>query len=196
VRLQRDLERRLARFELGRFRRELDDGVAQVAGQPVIGEDDGVLRLYRRRDAAAPASPVPAHLEQIDEIHLKQQGDANVVRPRVEVAHRQALVGAARPDELRPDEMDRVLRDVQAAARVEEVGISQIGGQERVVVLDDRAEQQGPAVIDQQLQAGQETHVLVIETLGAAFPRHDVAVVVEHAERVAVLQRARPALLQ
>ena len=118
------------------------------------------------------------------------------MRARVEVAHRQALVGTTGPDELRPDDVDRVLRQLQAARRIEEVGIGQIGGQNRVVVLNDRAEQQRPAVIDQQLQAGKEAHVLVIEALGAALPRHDVVIVVKHAERVAVLQSARPALLQ
>ena len=94
VRLQRDLEYRLARLEQDRLRRELDDGVAEIAGQPVVGEDDRVLRVHRRRDAAARPPPVPAHLEQVDEVHLEQQGEADVMRARVEVAHREALVGA------------------------------------------------------------------------------------------------------
>ena len=84
--------------------------------------------------------------------------------------------------------MDGVLRQTQAPGCVEEIGIGQVGGQERVVVLDDRAEQQRPAAVDQELQAGEVARVLVVDALGAALCGHNVAVVIEYAERVAVLE--------
>ena len=186
---------RLARLEQDRRRRELDDSAAEIAGQPVVGEDDRVPACTAAEMRQRPPG-VAADLEEIGEVHLEQQGEANVMRARVEIAHREALVGTTRPDELRPDDVDRVLRQIEPAGGIEEVGVGQIGGQERVVVRHDRAEQQRPAVIDQQLHAGEEAHVLVVKALGAAFPGHDVAVMIEQAKRVAVLQGARPALLQ
>ena len=173
-------------------------GPAQVAVEAVVGEDD------RCRARAPPptmrpraGAPVAAHLEQIGEIGLEQQGEAD----RHARACRSCAPRGARRHNACQMNLARTMWIVsrgrsQAAGRIEEVGIGQIDGQQRIVVLDDRAEQQRPAVVDQQLQAGQEARVLVIEPLGAALAGHDVAVVVEHAEGVAVLEGARPPLLQ
>ena len=72
----------------------------------------------------------------------------------------------------------------------------QIGDEQRVVVLDRRAQKEGPAIVDEQLQARKEARVVVEQSFRAGFARRDVAVVVEHAEGVAVLEGARTPLLQ
>src|SRR5690606_12549450 len=100
------------------------------------------------------------------------------------------------PDELRAHDVDGRLRQTQAVARVEDVGVGQIGGQGRVVVLDDGAEQQRLPAVDQQLQPGEIAGVPMVDAFGTALGGNDVAVVVEHREGVAVLERARPPILQ
>ena len=194
--LERQLEYRLAHLEPGWRGRELDDRAADVTREPIVGERDRMPRMDRCRRPAARRALVAAHLEQIGEVGLELPGEADRVAAMVEVTHGQAFIDPRLPNELRAHDMDRVLRQTQAPGRIEKVGIGQVGGQERVVVLDDRAEQQRPTAVDQKLQAGEVARVLVVDALGAARYGHHVAVMIEHAEGVAVLEGAWPSHLQ
>ena len=68
------------------------------------------------------------------------------------------------------------------------VGIREVDVEQDVVLLDRRAEQQRPLPIEGQLEMGQKTGPFVIEAMRAGSQRMDVAVLIEQAERVAVLQ--------
>ena len=73
LRLQRQLEYRLAHREPGWRGRELHDRAADVTREPLVGERDRMRRMDRRRRPAARRALVAAYLEQIGEIGLELQ---------------------------------------------------------------------------------------------------------------------------
>src|SRR5215212_2824463 len=73
----------------------------------------------------------------------------------------------------------------------QDVGIGQVGGKQDVVFADRRTEEQRAARTNQELEPRQESRALVIEALVAALRRHDVAILIEHTETVAVLHHAQ-----
>ena len=91
--------------------------------------------------------------------------------------------------------MDGVAGQNERAA-VKEVGVGEIGGQQHVVVLNRRAQEEPASPVDEKMEPGQKPGVLVEQTLRARFSGNDVAVMVEHREGVAVFQRPRAAFLQ
>ena len=78
----------------------------------------------------------------------------------------------------------------------QQIGVAQIGIEYRVVVLRHGTEQQRPRLFQQQLELRQHARIAVIQPLGVAGLAADVAAMVEHGKRIAVLQRARAPLLQ
>src|SRR6476660_3143728 len=68
------------------------------------------------------------------------------------------------------------------------VGTREIDIEQDVVFFDGRAQKQRPLPIDGQLESRQKTGPFVVETLRAGPERMDVAVLIEQAERIALLQ--------
>ena len=136
-----------------------------------------------------------AYLEQIGKVALEREGQADAMGPIGEIAHREPLVSAPLPDESGADDVNGVTWQIEPTIG-EKVGVGQIGSKKRVVVLDRRAQKERSAIVDQQLQARKEARVVVEQSLRAGFTRRDVAVMVEHAEGIAVLEGARAPLLQ
>ena len=91
--------------------------------------------------------------------------------------------------------MDRIARQRQPPPR-QKVGIGQVDRQQAVIVLHGRAEQQGPAAVEQDLQVREIARILVEQPFRTALATEDVAVVIEHTEHVAMLERPRPPLEQ
>ena len=112
-----------------------------------------------------------------------------------EIAHAESLMSAPFPDEPGADNVNGITWQFEPTVG-KKVGVGQVGDEQRVVVLDRRAQKEGPAIVDEQLQARKEARVVVEQSFRAGFARRDVAVVIEHAEGVAVLEGTRTPLLQ
>jgi hypothetical protein len=61
----------------------------------------------------------------------------------------------------------------------DQFGVRQVHGQDRVVFLHVRAEQEERGAIQPQLELRQETRVVEIDAVGIAFARDDIAAVVK-----------------
>ena len=71
------------------------------------------------------------------------------------------------------------------------IGVREVDGEQGVVVLDRRAQDQRPLASELELEAREEAGVLVVEAELAEPHRGDVAEAIEHRERVAVLEHPR-----
>ena len=91
--------------------------------------------------------------------------------------------------------MDALATQDAPAAHVQ-IGIAQIDRQNDVVLLDVRAEQQQRRVVQPQFETRQIARVAMIDAVRAAGGGDDVAARVENRKGMALLQRARPALLK
>src|SRR5207244_13101329 len=103
------------------------------------------------------------------------------------VVYSKTLEAAALPQEPRPRQVQPSARDLYLSL-IGHVWIREIDVEQDVVFLDRRAEQQRPLPIDGQLESGQKTSPFVVEALRTHSKRMDVAVSIEQAERLALLQ--------
>ena len=92
--------------------------------------------------------------------------------------------------------MDEIVRQFELALSVVKVRIGEVAGQRRIVVPQDRAQEQRGVAVDRQRETGEMPRVLVIDALGAAGRRAHVAAAVEHPEPVAVLEHEPADVLQ
>jgi hypothetical protein len=168
--------------------------VAHHVVEPGIAEDHRVGLDDRDREPPAARTARAAHLEQVGEVAGVEQIELDAQRPVAEIAHRDALVARGLPEELGAHDVQRVARQVGGGG--EDLGVGEIDGEHRIIVLHRGAQQQRPPAVEQQLQARQVARVRVVEAVGAGLAAHDVAVAVEHREGVAVLEHARAALEQ
>ena len=134
-----------------------------------------------------------AKLENIGEVRREVEHELEDLRAGAEAANAEPLIARAGPEKLRADNLDRVSRKLEFAAR-EKIGVGQIRRQQRIIVLDIGAEQERPLSVDQDAQIGEEAGVLVKEPFRAAAAGGDVAVMVEHGECIVMLERSRPPL--
>ena len=70
-----------------------------------------------------------------------------------------------------------------------EIGVGEIDDQSAIVVEHDRAEQQRIHPAEPQRQRGEEARVLVEQPVWPVVPAPAIALLVEHAEQIVVLQR-------
>jgi hypothetical protein len=91
--------------------------------------------------------------------------------------------------------MDQFAAECDPVAR-DQLGIRQIHGQDRVVFLHIRAEQEERRPIQSQLELRQETRVVEIDAVGIAFARNDIAAVIKQGKGMTGLECASPALLE
>lgn len=99
-----------------------------------------------------------------------------------------------------PDELDAIHVNVLAAQRNlavhQQIRVAEIRGEQGVVILSHRAQQQRPRLLEQQLELGQYARIPMVEPLGISRLSSDVAAVIHDDEGVAVFQGARAALLK
>ena len=113
----------------------------------------------------------------------------------VEVVDEEPLVTRVLPDVFEPVHMDQFGAEGDPIAR-DQFGVRQVHGQDRVVLLHIRAEQEERRTIQSQLELRQETRVVEIDAVGIAFARHDVAAVIKQGKGITGFECARPALLK
>ena len=129
-----------------------------------------------------------ANFEQIGEIRGEGDSNLNAAPPVVEVANAEPFEAGRPPQKPRPSQMNEVVLDLQVVRILEQVRIGQVARERRVVVAQSRAKQHGPRALHRHREVRKMARVPVIEALGASRAGNGVAVVVEHAEGVAVLQ--------
>ena len=120
---------------------------------------------------------------------------SQVVRAIAETADQQALVKDAVIEEGGAQDMNHVAFHLQPIAMLN-FRIGEVGGEQSDRRLHIRAEQQRPPAFALQLEPGEMARVAVVETENAARAGHDIAMPVEQGEPVAVLQGAKPAVME
>ena len=186
----REVEAQLGTAHRARRRRRGDVRAAHDAVEAPVAEHEAVGADLGREASPVPGTHRAPHLEHVLEIGLEPQREAHAHRRPPVVRHPQPLVAAAAPEEFPAEDVERAARQHETPARVD-VGVREIDGEQRVVALDGRAQQQRAGVAQAQLEARQKTRSGVVEALLALPDRVDVAVAIEHREGVAVLEDAR-----
>ena len=175
-----------------RPRIEMHRRIARLAIEPVIVERDiGRAQQLARTDAAA-RTLFAAHLEQIGKVVVEQQRQGEARGVLAVVLHADALIGRAAPQKDRAHDVQHVLLQHDPAIAVH-IGVGEIDGQRRIVVAQIGAEQQRLHVVQHQFEPGEIAGVGVEQPIGPAGGCADIAMAVEHDERVVMLERtARP----
>ena len=157
--------------------------------EALIFEQD-VGRAQQPGGRGTPAQTLlAAHLEQIREVVVEEQRQLEVLGTIAVVLQADALIGRSAPQEYRPHDMQHVLRQHDPFLAVD-VRIGEIDGEDRVVVAQVGAEQQGLHVVQQKFEPRQIASVGVEQSVGTSRGRADIAVLVENDEGIVVLQRA------
>ena len=176
--------------QLGRLRVEGERGAPPGIVEPLVAQQH--LRLavdHAVRGRAAPRAPIAAHLEQVGEVVVEAQRERDLDGFQSVIAHVDALVGGALPQEDRACDVDDILVQDDLVAGVD-VGIGQVDREQRVVVAHVRAEQQGLRAVQAQFEQREKPRIVVIEPVRSAGRRADVAVAVNHEKCIAMLERA------
>ena len=101
----------------------------------------------------------------------------------VEVVDEEPLVIRVLPDVFEPVHMDQFAAECDPVAG-DQLGVRQIHGQDGVVFLHVRAEQEERRTIQSQLELGEETRVVEVNAVGVALARHDIAAVIKQRKGV------------
>ena len=173
----------------GRARIEMQFGRSRLAVEAAIFEADiGGAEQLARAGAAARA-PGAAHLEQIGEIIVEQEGQVDAGGPVAMVLDADALIGGAAPQEQRAHDVDQILLQDDALAVID-VGIGEVDRQRGIVVAQVRTEQQRLGLVQHQFEPRQIARIGIEQAVGAAGGGADVAMAVENNEGVVMFQRA------
>src|SRR5712672_633561 len=121
-----------------RSKRQTSDALDLV--QAHILEQHSAAALQVRGRYAASRAYLAAHFEQIGEIRREPERQSHVQRAVAEIAHEQALVAGALPDELEPVQVDLLAAERDPPVD-EQIGVAEIGTEHRVVVLSHRTQQ-------------------------------------------------------
>ena len=168
----------------------------QAVVEAGVGEGHGVVADLGRMLAAAARALGAADLEDVGEVGGEVDAQAEAALGDVVVGEREPLEGARVPEEAGAADVQQVLQHRAAALGVGDLGVGQVADQDGVVVADRGAQQRRALAVDGEIKVREVAGVAVVDALGAARAGEGVAVVVEDREGVAVLQRARAALLQ
>ena len=113
----------------------------------------------------------------------------------VEVVDEEPLVTRVLPNVFEPVHMYQFAAQCDTVAG-DQLGVRQIHGQDRIVFLHIRAEQEERRTIQPQLELRQETRVMEVDAVGVAFARNDIAAVIKQSKCITGFECARPALLK
>ena len=172
---------------------EIDAGRALDPVQAVIAECDG-LGVALHALLAAPCPRNSADLEQIRKIRREAEGEKTALRLGPEIMHRDAFMAGAVPKEFGTAHMQGFARQHDLAVLIN-VGIGEIDGENDIVILHRRGQQQRPLAVDQKLDAGKMPCVVIEKAARRGAGIDDVAQGVEQREGVALFEGARPAFL-
>src|SRR5688572_21487931 len=182
------------RIKPSRRRLELQHRPSRHLVEAEIAELGSVGTNDMRRAGAAALTLHAADLEQVAKIGAEQEIDAKAAGAAIVVANAEALVADALPQEFGALEKDRVAR--QLAAVQFDVGIGEVDGESRLVLVDYRAQEERPLAVQPELQMRQVAGVAIEKPLRGVLDRADVAVAVENGEGIAMLQIAERPLDQ
>lgn len=184
---------RVAHRAVGAVRRRVaqaDPRAAHDAVEPAIAEDEPALAVLHRKPLAAALPPHAADLEDVGVVAGEAQLQAQVDNLIPVVHHSHVLVVHALVQQLAPEEVQRPLTDAQRVALVE-IGRGEVDDQQAVVLLERRVQQHRPLAVDAQFEVREIAGAVVVDAEVAGAVGMDVAVAIEHRERVAVLEHAR-----
>ncbi len=170
---------------------ETDRRPAILAVQTTVAEPQLLIGGNRVEPRAAPLAAGAAHFEDVGKIGVDVEGERDPDVRAAVVQQPDALVTRAVPQEARPKQVHNVARKHHIGLAERHVRIGEIRAEQLVVFLDARAEQQRPHAVQPQPESGHVTGAFVIQALLAGAKDADVAVQVEHRERVAVLKDCR-----
>ena len=178
-----------------RRRIETDAHGAVLAVEPrvIVVDAATVGPLGLDRSAFGPLRA--AHLENIREVAAGADLHQALLLLIVEVSHGDALVAGVVPEEARTADVQRLARQDDAPAFVIDIRVGEVDRENDVVLVDRGTQQQRALPEQQQLEFRQVTHVVVKDAAGRKARIGDVAKLVEQREGIALLQRARPPLL-
>ena len=152
---------------------------------------DDAVRLEQVRQAGAAAfAPGAPHLEDIREVRVEPDHQRQLDALEREIRHPDPLDAAAIEQQPRPQDVDLAVAEDSPVLHPH-IGVGQIGGEDHVVLADRRAQMQWQAGAEQQPESREKARAVVEQPLFTALRGNHVAAVVEHAERIAVLQHPR-----
>ena len=154
----------------------------------IFEHDVGRAKQFAGSEAAA-RTLFAAHLEQIGEVVVEQQGQVECRRPVAVILQTDPLIGGSAPQEDGAHDVQHVLLQDDTAIAID-VGIGEVDGQRRIVIAQVGAQQQRLHRIQHQFEAGEITGVGVEQAVRSAGGCADIAVTVEHGECVVMLERA------
>ena len=175
---------------------EAQQGPAPQIVQPRVGQHDAVPGDLGRMMLTGRLALVAAHFEKIGEIGGETDGQPEATRNNIEIAHRNAFETGGLPQKAHAPDLHDVMLQRQFAGRIVKIRIGQIEGQRGVVVAGRRTQQDGPAAVDLETEAGQIARIVEENALGTIGAIAGVAIMVEQAKDVAMLERAWPQLMQ
>ena len=180
-----------AREILGR-RIEGHPGPPRHPVEPLVAEHQARLAGDLVQLPSAPLSLGAAHLEDVEEVGVEVQPQIDLEGVAAEAGDPQPHVADPVPEEGAAKEVQLAPGQRERTARLLEIGVRQIDGQEIVLLLHRRAEQQRAAPAHPQLQPRKKPRVVEVDPLLAEPHRLHVAVAIEHREHPAVLEDPRP----
>ena len=188
ARRQVELETRAAPGEIGGRRIEREPRAPNDLVEASIGQHHGAALYAGRQRLPAPLALRAAHLEHVGEVGVERHPEIDRRRFEREVRQAQPLVAGAAPEKLRAKEVQLPTPQDQRAVTSREVGVGEIDGEQIVVFLDRRAQEQGAPAADAHLEAREEARAVMVEPLLAQTHRLHVAEPIEDRERLAVLE--------
>jgi hypothetical protein len=159
--------------------------------EPRVRERNLRVGTLGRVQGAVAVAMRAAHLEHVGEVGRELDLEREPDRLLAVVRDLHVFVIGRLPQELGTEHVQRAVRDLRLVGRLQ-VRVHQVDGEHDVVFAHGRAEQQQRLLIDAQPERREEARALVVQTVRAAHPgAADVAVAIEHGERVALLEYAR-----
>jgi hypothetical protein len=172
----------------GRPRLEMQCSAARLAIQTVIFKCCvGRAEQFAGSDAPAWAF-LAAHCEQVCKVVVEPPRQVEARGTFAVVLHADALIGGAAPPEDRAYDVQHVFLQHDPALTIH-IGLGEIDGQRGIVIAQARAGQQRLHFVQRQFEPGEIAGVGVEKTIGSAGGRTDVAMAVEHHERVVMFER-------
>src|SRR5690625_2435059 len=158
-----------------------------------VAEDELAVALDPAVLSAALCTLVTAYFKEIGEVSSQMERQLEAVGAVTEVFQPNSFVEAPLQDEAGAQDMYRILGQLQPVA-VKDVGVGEIHRKQDIVVLKGTAEQKGTPSFEGQAHHREVAAVPMIEALGTAGSRRYIAVGIEEAEGVPLLEGAKTPL--
>ena len=169
-------------------------GAALAVVDPAIAHDV-VVAVDVGQPFAPPGPARAAHLEHVGEVGVEANRKRDLDAAQAEIGDADPLDAARVPQDARAVDVDLTAGQGDVPV-THDVGVGEVGIEDRIVDADRGAEEQRAMAEQQQLEPRQEARAVVIHALLARVAGHDVAAGIEDAEAVAVLEdterRGRP----